>query len=256
MRLSCQHIAVRANHEDHEVGRFFQSRYRAVRLLDEQALLACAAYIDLNPIRAAMAETLESSDFTSVQRRIQAVEQVAAADSTDVDSSLATPVPDIAKSSQSAPERANGQSILNPSLDASEAAVPADRFLSPLSLDERNGALGSVPHEAGFRCSDKGFLPTSLADYLMLLDWTGRQLVKGKRGRIPNAVAPILDRLKLNRKTWCELVGTFGRRFFHVAGLPTSIDATTSRMSQQRYYIPSHTRELLQDAPNPVTASA
>ena len=59
MRLLCQNIAVRANHEDHEVGRFFQSRFRAVRLLDEQAMLACAAYIDLNPIRAAMAETLE-----------------------------------------------------------------------------------------------------------------------------------------------------------------------------------------------------
>ena len=75
MRLLCQQIAVRANHEDAEIRKFFQSRDRAVRLLDESALLACAAYVDLNPIRAALAETLESSDFTSVQRRIQAVEQ-------------------------------------------------------------------------------------------------------------------------------------------------------------------------------------
>ena len=75
MRLLCQNIAVRANHEDRESGRFFQSRYRAVRLLDEQAMLACAAYVDLNPIRAAMAETLEQSDFTSVQRRIQSLQQ-------------------------------------------------------------------------------------------------------------------------------------------------------------------------------------
>ena len=77
MRLLCQNIAVRANHEDGECGRFFQSRYRAVRLLDEQAILACAAYVDLNPIRAAMAETLEQSDFTSVQRRIQSLQQAA-----------------------------------------------------------------------------------------------------------------------------------------------------------------------------------
>ena len=129
-------------------------------------------------------------------------------------------------------------------------------YLSPLSLDERTGELGAVPHEAGFRCSNKGFLPTSLADYLTLLDWTGRQSVKGKRGHIPNTVGPILDRLKLNRKTWCELVGTFGRRFFHVAGQPTTIDATSSRMSQHRYYIPSQTRELFQDAPSKPTASA
>jgi hypothetical protein len=68
MRILCQHIAMRANQEDGEVGRFFQSRFRAVRLLDEQAILACAANVDLNPIRAAMAESLEASKHTSVQR--------------------------------------------------------------------------------------------------------------------------------------------------------------------------------------------
>jgi hypothetical protein len=71
MRVLCQYIAVRANREDHELGKFWQSRFRAVRLLDEAALLACAAYVDLNPIRAAMAETLEQSDYTWVQHRIQ-----------------------------------------------------------------------------------------------------------------------------------------------------------------------------------------
>jgi hypothetical protein len=44
MLLLCQNIAIRANHDDREVGKFWQSRYRAVRLLDESALLACAAY--------------------------------------------------------------------------------------------------------------------------------------------------------------------------------------------------------------------
>ena len=71
MRLLCQNIGTRANREDLEVGKFFQGRYRAVRILDEETLLACAAYVDLNLIRAAMAETIEGSDFTSVQRRIQ-----------------------------------------------------------------------------------------------------------------------------------------------------------------------------------------
>ena len=41
-----------------------------VRILDEEAILACTAYFDLNPIRAALAETVETNDFTSVQRRI------------------------------------------------------------------------------------------------------------------------------------------------------------------------------------------
>ena len=76
MRLLCQYIALRANGEDGEgLGRFWQGRYKAVRILDEEVLLACAAYIDLNPIRAALAETLEQSDYTSVQRRIQAIRE-------------------------------------------------------------------------------------------------------------------------------------------------------------------------------------
>jgi hypothetical protein len=69
MRLLSQNIAQRANRDDEEVGKFWQARYRAVRLLDETAILACAAYVDLNPIRAAMAETVEGSDYTSAQKR-------------------------------------------------------------------------------------------------------------------------------------------------------------------------------------------
>ncbi len=46
-----------------------------MRILDELSLLACAAYVDLNPIRAALAETLETSNFTSVQRRIHACQE-------------------------------------------------------------------------------------------------------------------------------------------------------------------------------------
>lgn len=40
-------------------------------LLDEKALAACLAYVDLNPVRASMAPTPEASDFTSVRKRIQ-----------------------------------------------------------------------------------------------------------------------------------------------------------------------------------------
>jgi len=74
MRLLCQNIGTRANKEDREVGKFFQGRYRAVRILDKETLLACSAYVDLNLIRAAMAETIEQSDFTSAQRRIESIQ--------------------------------------------------------------------------------------------------------------------------------------------------------------------------------------
>jgi len=72
MRILCQKIAMRANHDEDEVGKFFQGRFKAVRLLDEEAILACSAYVDLNPIRAAIAKSIETSEFTSAKLRFEA----------------------------------------------------------------------------------------------------------------------------------------------------------------------------------------
>ena len=73
MKVLNEFIAREANAEDCCTGKFWECRFKSQALLDEQALAACMAYVDLNPIRAGIADTLEDSDHTSVQSRIKAL---------------------------------------------------------------------------------------------------------------------------------------------------------------------------------------
>ncbi len=208
MRLLNQRVAQRANREEEETGRFWQDRFKAIRIVDEESLLACAAYVELNPIRAAIAETLEASDHTSIQRRINA-------------------------------------ELKQTTLPAETRRKQLADFLAPLTLDERSGETGPVPSQADSRCSDKGFLAIDLASYIELLDWTARQVVEDKPGRTPTSIPPILQRLGIESGSWLELVQTFSKTFRIVAGRCDRVDCMRGNETGRRFRLTPSARRLL-----------
>jgi hypothetical protein len=203
MRSLAEPIARRANREDRCTGRFWEGRYKCQRLLDDAAVLACSVYVDLNPIRAAIAESPETSSFTSAYERIHARVQTAG-----------TP--------------ADGG--VDEGASAGQAGTPRDSWLSPVEL-QGDAATASRPAEG--RASNKGFLPLKLEQYLELLDWTGRQSRPDKRGQIPAELLPILQRLRLSSETWVETVLNFGRWFRLAAGRVDSLAAEAARRARR-----------------------
>ncbi|HKJ53936.1 MAG TPA: transposase [Gammaproteobacteria bacterium] len=72
MRCLNQPIAHQANKEDGCTGKFWESRFNSQALKSEEALLSSMVYVDLNPVRAGIAVTPETSDYTSIKERIHA----------------------------------------------------------------------------------------------------------------------------------------------------------------------------------------
>ncbi|WP_086931714.1 transposase [Agarilytica rhodophyticola] len=70
MKCLNEPIARQANKEDECRGHFWEARYTSQALLTEEALLSAMAYKDLNPVRAKMAKTPETSEYTSIKQRL------------------------------------------------------------------------------------------------------------------------------------------------------------------------------------------
>jgi len=64
-------IARFANFVDQCTGCFWQARFGATRLGNDAALLVCSLYVNMNPIRAGLADKPEDAQHTSMHARIQ-----------------------------------------------------------------------------------------------------------------------------------------------------------------------------------------
>ncbi|ABD79871.1 transposase [Saccharophagus degradans] len=174
MRALNEPIARMANAEDHCTGSFWESRFSSQALLDEKALAACMAYVDLNPVRANMADTSENSIHTSIKLR---VDQIA--------------------SNQNQP-----------------------KTLYPFVGNPRQ------PMPDG--------LPFKLADYLELVDWTGRAVRPDKRGSICQHLPPILTRLGIAPAEWLILTTQFEKRVSTFAGSENAIRLAAENLGYKK----------------------
>lgn len=230
MRSLAEPIARMANKQDECTGRFWEGRFKAQRLSDEAALLACSMYVDLNPIRASAADSIPKSMHTSAFDRYRASKG-------DTLVPLAREIKPL--SQNEAAERIRNRSATRSkphrrARRSSESLMARDGWLAPLQLNERERP-SPKPNREGVRASDKGFLSMDTQSYLQLLDWTGRQGRSDKRGKIPQHVAPILQKLGINGSMWCDLVWNFKRYFRSRAGRPESLKADAERLGRHWY---------------------
>ena len=162
MRCLNEPIARMANTEDNASGRFWEGRFKSQALLDEAALIAAMAYVDLNPIRAGMAQTPEESDYTAIQQRIMEQDPKVADRHTDAFEKLP------------------------------EDLQTAIGKLMPFADQKADNPERAIPYE--------------IQDYLELVDWSGRAVIEGKRGSIPENLPPILERLKIDPASYVKFI--------------------------------------------------
>ncbi len=155
-----------ANKEDECKGAFWEGRFKSIAILDEEALLATCAYIDLNPVAAGIAATPETSPHTSVRQRV--------------------------KHAQAKGKLAALKEAARGSVAGSRAAgkFEESHWLCPVQDARRQGS-----HREGMLES------FSLGSYLLLVDYTGRLVRQGK-ARISSEVAGILERLGTSAEFW------------------------------------------------------
>ena len=66
-----QPFAYQCNREDGARGHFFEERFYSGAILDEESFLATMAYVDLNPVRAEVAQVIEHCEHTGIAHRLR-----------------------------------------------------------------------------------------------------------------------------------------------------------------------------------------
>ena len=259
MRFLSERVAKEANKQDQCSGRFWEGRFKSQVLLDDAAILACLQYVDLNPVRAGIAVTPESSDFTSAQDRIvDAFSKCSVGSFQCSEDAEGLADGDRRGTMDNRVEHGERAGWLAPIELREECSVGAVRCSESHKeresqmTGENAGNFGTsrevlprrqcVPNhkilpgrqDLQRRASNKGCLAIGLGDYLQLVDWTGRQIRSDKRGAMPANLEPLFERLGISTETWVDCVVNFRKWFRSSVGRPKSMEAAAESRGHNR----------------------
>jgi len=89
------------------------------------------------------------------------------------------------------------------------------------------------PFVGGTREGEPEGLPFHLADYLELVNWTGRAVRADKRGAIAEDLPPILERIGITRAAWLQLPEDFETHFCIWIGQAEHVERVCKRERQR-----------------------
>ena len=206
MRVLNETIARKANVEDDVTGRFWEGRFKSQALLDEQAILAAMVYVDLNPIRAQMAETPEDSEHTSVAERIAQLKH---------DGQRKARNPSSARSIQAGCAESQSVTPVVTPVVTPIVALKCEAHLAELPREPL------MPFDATARL--KAAIPFAFDDYLDLVDTIGRCIRRDKRGAIAGQTPKLLKRLKIDPKHFIDCATKLMKQFGSAVGAPAQL---------------------------------
>jgi hypothetical protein len=229
MRALAEPIARISNREDECTGRFWEGRFKAQRIVDDAGLLACAMYVDLNPVRAALAESPAKSVHTSVYDRIEAAKGVqipsAAFDLVPITTQEA-----IAQRSKPLEEQRQERKAKR---KRTAKKVLRDSWLSPLSLSPETQSNDPQVHQGGTRASDKGFLRIDWSCYRKLLDWVASNKPSDGAVGLPKALSEASVSCGIVPEMLSDLVWNFKKYFSRCVGGAESMSSDAERIGRR-----------------------
>lgn len=245
MRALAEPIARLANRQDGCTGRFWEGRFKAQRIADEAGLLACALYVDLNPVRAALAKAPDQAPHTS------AYDRIAAEKGSQIESAAFDLVPlsreQVAQAIRQTPveELRRKKRLRGTRGDARRRRrIKRDSWLAPLTLGRTKLSSDPEVSRSGVRASDKGFLNLPWRQYLELLRWTSkppttsdRVASSGNSSSVPPSVSRTLGQLGIAASMFRDLVWNFKKYFgrSRCAGSPQAMSSEAARHNKSWY---------------------